>query len=375
MLRLMDVNLDRLSEGLRVLEDVARFVLNDAPITERLKRLRHEMIPSDPALERRLLAARNSESDIGRQSPVPGIERRGLEDLVMANARRAQESLRVLEEFSKLPDIPLEIAGRDFERARFDLYEIERELVFRLLRNAKQESIRGLYVIIDAETLVGRLTPVEAARQAIAGGAEILQYRDKIHARREMVSIARELRDACARSGVLFLVNDWADIALAVEADGVHLGQEDLPVGAVRKMLPPGMIIGCSVRTIPQAQEAEAEGADYLGVGSIYSSPTKPGAEVIGLAGLRAVKGAASVPVVAIGGITERNVREVIGVGADAVAVIGAVLKAADLAGAVRRLKAMVERALIEKGETSGKVDFRSGTDRGDDPNELHRQT
>lgn len=373
MLRLMDANLDRLGEGLRVLEDVARFVLGDPGITERLKRLRHEMIPSDPVLKRRLLAARSAEGDIGRQSPVPQIERRGLEDLVTANARRAEESLRVLEEFAKLPEIPPEVAARDFERARFELYDIERDLVFGIVRHEKRERIRGLYVIVDVETLGGRLGPVQAARRAIAGGAGIIQYRDKVHSRREMVSIARELRDLCDRAGALLIINDWVDVALAVEADGVHLGQEDLPAAEARRILPPGMIIGCSVRTVEQAREAEAEGADYLGVGSIYASPTKPGAEVIGVAGLRAVRGAVSLPIAAIGGITEADAGEVIGVGADAVAVIGAVLNAADIAAAARRLKAAVEKALIEKGDSSGKVDFRSGTDRGDDPDELHR--
>jgi len=370
----MDANLDRLGEGLRVLEDVARFVLGDVALTERLKRLRHEMIPMDPNLKRRLLAARDAEGDLGRKSSVAGIERRGLEDVVIANARRAQESLRVLEEFAKLPEIPPEIAGRDFERARFELYDIERELVFDLDRSRKRESIRGLYIIIDAEALRGSVSELEAARRAIAGGVGVLQYRDKVHSRREALSIAQELRDCCARAGVLFIVNDWADIALAVEADGLHIGQEDLPVNVVRKTLPPEMIIGCSVRTVPQAQRAEAEGADYLGVGSVYPSPTKPGAEVIGVAGLRAVKGAVSVPIVAIGGIAETNAGEVIGAGADGVAVIGAVLNAADITEATRRLKAVVEKALVEKGDASGKTDFRLGADRRDDPDEFRRQ-
>jgi len=338
MLRLMDANIDRLSEGLRVLEDVARFVLGDIKATETLKRMRHELIPADPALKSRLLAARDSESDIGRESPVARIERKTLIDLVAANARRAQESLRVLEEFAKLPDCPPEIASRNFEQARFTLYQMEKTLVFGFTRQNRRERIAGLYVIIDAQTLAGRLTEIEATGQALKGGARLIQYRDKARERREMVAIAGAMRGLCAEAGALFIMNDCVDVALAIDADGVHLGQEDLPFAMARTILPPHMILGCSARTVEQAIEAEKEGADYLGVGAIFASPTKPGAEAIGLHALKTIKKAVTVPVVAIGGITEENAHEVIGAGADAVAVIGAVLNSVDIASATRRL-------------------------------------
>jgi len=140
-LRLIDANLDRLGEGLRVLEDVARFHLDDGPLSERLKNLRHEMVTVSPALKENLLASRNSESDVGRQRIA---------------AKRAQESLRVLEECAKLPEMPPELQKREFERARFDLYHIEKELSLKLSRKDTQAQIAGLHVIIDVQSMAGR---------------------------------------------------------------------------------------------------------------------------------------------------------------------------------------------------------------------------
>jgi len=131
-------------------------------------------------------------------------------------------------------------------------------------------------------------------------------------------------------------------LALLVNADGVHLGQDDIPVSSARKLLSPDKIVGCSVRRMEQALEAQAEGADYIAVGSIYPSPTKVSAEVVGLETLRQIKEAVSVPVVAIGGINEDNLKEVVSSGADAVAVISAVLKTGDVKASAYRLSAKI---------------------------------
>lgn len=338
MLRIIDANLDRLSEGLRVLEDISRFILEDIGITEQLRRMRHELIAIDPALKRRLLAARDSAGDVGREG-AGGSDRKRLIDVVSANARRAQESLRVLEELAKLPQATAELGERNFEKARFALYEIEKELALRLVRQDRRNRVAGLYVIIDAQTL-GKRSEAEAARQVIQGGAMVIQLRDKHRSKRELVPLTRELKKICAEAGVLFIVNDYVDLALATDADGVHLGQNDLPVPLAREILPLDKIIGCSARTVELALDAQEEGADYIGVGSIYSSPTKPGAEVIGLGRLQQIKEAVSLPVVALGGINESNVSEVIKAGADCVAVIDAVLNASDIRMATHRLAA-----------------------------------
>jgi len=337
MLRIIDANLDRLSEGLRVLEDIARFILQDIRITEQLRNMRHEMAV-DSALKIRLLAARDSATDVGREGGGV-IDRKRLVDVVSANASRAQESLRVLEELAKLPQAPAELGEWRFEKARFTLYEIEKELVLRLVRQDRRNRLAGLYVIIDAQTL-GERSEAEAACQVIQGGARVIQLRDKHRSKRELISVARKLKQICAEASVLFIVNDYVDLALAIDADGVHLGRNDLPVPLARKILPLDKIIGCSARTVELAIEAQEEEADYIGVGSIYSSPTKPGAEVIGLGRLHDIRNAVSIPIVALGGVNESNVSEVIKAGADCVAVIDAVLSARDIRMAAHRLAA-----------------------------------
>lgn len=138
MLRVIDANLNRLSEGLRVLEDIARFILDDAATSERLKNLRHDLIRVTPATKAKLVAARDSAGDVGRgKEASSGHIRKDAIDLVAANAKRAQEALRVLEEVIRLPGIPPELAEREFESARYTLYDIEKELILQLTRQGK----------------------------------------------------------------------------------------------------------------------------------------------------------------------------------------------------------------------------------------------
>ena len=206
MLRLIDANLNRISEGLRLLEDVARFLLNDATLSEQLKSLRHDLLSEDRALQRKLLLARDSERDVGAFTPVPGeLERQHLPAVVTANARRVQESLRVLEEVAKLPDQSLDSAR--FKKARFDLYEVERKLTADLLRRDKRERVTGLYVILDQEVL-GERDQGEVAPQAMSGGARTIQLRDKHRERKDILATALKLKDVCSQFGALLIIND-----------------------------------------------------------------------------------------------------------------------------------------------------------------------
>ncbi len=148
----------------------------------------------------------------------------------------------------------------------------------------------------------------------------------------------------CRKSNVLFIVNDYLDIALASEADGIHIGQDDLPLSVIRKELPVDKVIGLSTSTLAQARKAEAEGVDYIAVGSIFSSPTKPKATVVGLERLRQVRKAISIPIVAIGGINRQNIGEVMAAGADSAAVISAVLNQKDMESAARQLVKEIEK-------------------------------
>jgi thiamine-phosphate pyrophosphorylase len=266
------------------------------------------------------------------------MSRSDVNDVVTANARRVTESLRVLEEFSKLPDIGLD--PMKFKRARFAIYQIERELSGKVSRRGKR--IAGLYVIIDREAL-GRKDEVDACRQAIRGGANVIQLRDKMQGKPALLKSAIQLKEACAPSGVPFIMNDSLDIALASGADGLHVGQEDMPVAVARRLLPIDKLIGCSTATAAEALKAEADGADYIAVGSIYPTKSKSDITVVGLGRLREIREAVSLPIVAIGGIDAKNARDVIDAGADAIAVISAILTSNDIEQATRRIAERLE--------------------------------
>jgi len=202
-----------------------------------------------------------------------------------------------------------------------------------------------LYVITDAKLSRGR-SHLEVAQVAIEGGASIIQFREKEMTTRELVETAWRLKELTKEKGVPFIVNDRLDVALAVEADGVHVGQEDMPATLARKLIGPDKILGVSASTVEEALQAEKEGADYVSASPVFTTPTKPDAPPpTGLEGLRAIVKAINLPVIAIGGINEENVREVIEAGAHGVAVISAVVSAPDIAAAARRLRETVEAA------------------------------
>jgi len=341
-LRIIDENLNRLSEGLRVLEDIARMLLNDTDLTQQLKTMRHELIRADLPFNKQLIESRDSVNDIGAAMKVAGeATHKELPDILVANARRAQESLRVLEEMAKLPTLNLN--SDKFKQARFYLYTIERNLLSKLLRQDKNKKLNGLYVVIDTEALQGH-DPIKIARQVIRGGAKTIQFRDKMSGKKALLLLAQKLKELCSQNNVLFIVNDHLDLALAVDADGLHLGQEDLPVTEARKLLPIDKIIGCSAASLDQAIIAVSDGADYLGIGAIFPTSSKENADICGLAVLRQVTQEVKIPVVAIGGINKSNIAEVMAAGADAVALISAVLQAADPEAAARELVGMIEK-------------------------------
>ena len=346
ILRIIDASLNRIGEGLRLLEDSARLMLNDATLTQQLKNMRHELVRSDWSIQQQLLQARDSEGDVGIDMEVPGEEKqREIPVTIVANARRVQESLRVMEEMAKAPGLGLD--SEKFKQARFALYAIEKALLSRVLRQDKIKRLFGLYVIIDAMALRGR-SHVEVAGQAIRGGAKVIQLRDKVRSKKELLTIAQELRNLCAEQDVLFIMNDCLDVALAVDADGLHAGQDDLPVKVARRLLPIDRILGCSARTVDKAAIAQSEGADYIAVGAMYPTSSKETAEVVGPERLKQIRQAVTLPLVAIGGINATNVREVLAAGADSVAVISAVLGAEDVEGATRQIVEQIEGEHLE---------------------------
>ncbi len=335
-LRIIDANLNRIGEGLRLLEDMARLLLNDTALTRQLKTMRHKLITVGGTLDQQLLQARNSEGDVGIDLSAPQqANGKELAEVVIANAKRVQQALRVIEELAKTTDINLD--SEKFKKARFNLYTIERDLLSRMLRKDKLEHIFGLYAIIDTKFLRGR-SHVEVAAQMIRGGAGIIQLRDKTQSKRELLPVARQLKSLCSEHDVLFIVNDYLDLALAADADGLHLGQDDLPVRVARRLLPIDKLLGCSVASVKQATSAESAGVDYIAVGAIYPTESREATEVVGLEGLRLIKEKVALPLVAIGGITADNVAEVMTVGASSVAVISALMEAESPEEAARQI-------------------------------------
>lgn len=316
--RLLDASFNRAREALRVLEDLARFDRGDAREARRLKEARHALDLQARPHRTAFLAARDSAGDVGREGDRPVSRPRSLSEVAAANFKRAGEALRAIEEAAKGRFPPM---SREAHRLRFALYGIEKGWADPLLR---LRSAR-LYVLLDPEVARGPLE--RAAAEALRGGADILQLRQKP---RPDLGLARALR-AVARDA-LFIVNDRADVALAAGADGVHLGAEDLPVEAARRLGIP--VVGATTHSLAEARRAVAAGADYISVGPMFATPRKPGLEPRGFEYLRAAR-RLGVPCFCIGGITRRNARPDL----ERAAVCGGVLDQPDVAGAARAIR------------------------------------
>jgi thiamine-phosphate pyrophosphorylase len=195
-----------------------------------------------------------------------------------------------------------------------------------------------LYAMVD--TSAGH-EPITLARQLLFSGARILQLRLKDRSSRDLLQIATTIAGLCRERGALFIVNDRVDIAKLAGADGVHVGQDDLPLAAARAVVGDEVIVGVSTHTVEQAREAETGGADYIGFGAIYSGGLKNVTNAQGLERLRLVRAAVRLPIVAIGGITEATVPAVLAAGADAVAIISDIVRAPDMPSKVRALLAL----------------------------------
>ena len=335
ILRIIDANINRTGEGLRVLEEYARLSLNDSALSQQLKSLRHKLVNINSTLQQSLIGARDAAGDVGSKMDVPAEDKsRDISASVIANTRRVQESLRVLEELAKAPEIGLD--SENYRQSRFELYTIEKDLLGRLTRQDKVNKITGLYVIIDTDWLKGR-RPEDIARQAIKGGANVIQLRCKSGNIQDFLAIAENIKPICAEKDIPFIINDSLEVALACHADGLHIGQDDLPVKVARKLIPIDMLLGCSARTREEAMNALEEGADYLGVGAVFSTSTKDSA-AIGLDSLESIIKAVSLTVIAIGGINKDNIAGVMKAGAVAAAVISAVLGEQNVEKATRQL-------------------------------------
>jgi thiamine-phosphate pyrophosphorylase len=214
----------------------------------------------------------------------------------------------------------------------------------------------GVYLVTQGD-LAGDRTTVDVVRAACAGGVDLVQLREKHATARERYELGREVRAVTRDAGVPLVVNDRVDLARALDADGVHLGDDDLPVSVARDQLGPDAVVGRSVSTVAGAREAAAAGADYLGVGAVYRTATKetdPDQTEVGPDRVRAVRDAVDLPFVGIGGVTAANAADVVAAGADGVAVVSAVMAADDPATATRALVDAVRRGRDRRASGAG---------------------
>lgn len=373
VLRIIDAGLNRVREGWRVMEDAARFHLDSGDLCERLKSLRHDLARSarEAGLDEALLQSmRNTPGDVGTSITTAAEGRRaGLRDAVIAAGKRAGEALRSIEEAIKVrrsgptgpTDAPAGAAnpGAPFERLRYRHYDLERELV--LAMGAARVPPQWRLCVLITESLC-RLSWQEVARLAKASGADCLQLREPGLPDAELLVRARELveigrtrepvsvfdTDPQAQPGTTahVIINNRPDIALLAGADGVHLGQCDLPVREARRIVGERLWIGASTHDLTEARGARDAGADYCGVGAMFASSTKQ-REVSGHGYLQAYLAQptlARIPHLAIGGITPENAGVLAAAGARGVAVSSAVCASDDPGGVCRALVRAMER-------------------------------
>ena len=316
--RILDANLNRAREALRVLEDIARFHHDDAAAAAKLKDARHALDLTARPLSRDLLLARDSANDVGRDGDRPVEGPRPLRDVVAANLKRAGEALRTIEEIAKgrHPELSSEA-----HRRRFQLYTLEKELED---PRARLEAAR-LYVLLDP-SVTSRPLP-RVAEEAVRGGADILQLRQKP---RVDLGLAKAIR--AAAPDALFIVNDRVDVAMASGADGVHLGLEDMPVEDARRL--GAGIIGATTHSLAEARRARSAGADYLSCGPMFATSLKPDLPPRGFSYLAALK-KLDVPFFCIGGITRENATPAL----VRAAVCAGVIAASDVAAAARAIR------------------------------------
>ncbi len=314
--RILDANLDRAREGLRIIEEWCRFGLNSTPLTQECKQLRQELAGwHSPEIH----AARDTPSDPGTElTHVQEEERRSLHHLLQANFCRVEEALRVLEEYGKLYRVEM---GSSCKQMRYRVYTLESNLIGHYRHRKLERS--HLYLVTSPSDRL--LEIVEAALQ---GGLSLVQYRDKDADDITRIQLGKALKELCHRYDALFLMNDRVDLALAVDADGVHLGQQDLPIAQARQLLGPQRIIGRSTTNPDELHRAIQEGADYVGVGPVYETPTKPGKAAAGFEYVQHAADHTPIPWFAIGGINTDNLGEVLSARAERVAVVRSIMAA-----------------------------------------------
>ena len=344
--RIIDANFNRAREAIRVVEEFCRFSLNSVPLTERAKQIRHELSAAIGKLDAgRLISSRDTLGDVGLGKTVERQLARGnLKDCFTAGCKRLTEALRVLAEMTQTQDRSV---AETIENLRYAAYTLEKDIVLFSDAFEKFQGV-GLYVIITSNLPAD---VISLAYKCAAGGADCIQLRAKAIEDDKLFAIAVEFVRICKDAGVLSIINDRVDIAVASGAEGVHLGQNDLPVECARKLQLAPLIIGKSTHSLKQLRAACEERPTYAALGPVFATETKPAAKAVGLdyvSQAKEVLADTGVCNVAIGGITMDNVEDILRAGAKAIAVCAAVTQASDPEAACRALKEKI--AAFDKG-------------------------
>ncbi len=335
--RIIDANFNRSREAIRVIEEFCRFALNSGPLTERAKQIRHELSSAIGRLNAgRLISSRDTLGDVGVGKTVDEQLVRGeLRDCFTAGCKRLTEALRVLAEMTQTQDRSV---AETIEKLRYAAYTLEKDIA--LFSDAFEKFNRVRLYIIITDNLPADI--ISLTCKCAAGGADCIQLRSKAVEDDKLFAIAVEFVRICKDAGVLSIINDRVDVAVAAGADGVHLGQNDLPIEQARKLQLAPLIIGKSTHSPKQLRAACEERPTYAALGPVFATETKPTAEAVGLDYVRQATGILAdtgIGDVAIGGITLDNVEDVLGAGAKAIAVCAAVTKAGDPTAACGALK------------------------------------
>lgn len=338
-LRVIDASANRAAEGLRVAEDFFRLVKDDKFLAGLAKQLRHDLasaLAEISTAER--LAARDTPGDVGTTLSTPQeVSRTHLSAVLAANLERVPQALRSLEEYAKLA---WPAAATEVEQLRYRAYTLAKAALTNLASSGRLQEAT-IYVLVNGGESEAAFA--ERVEQLLAAGPDVIQLRDKRLCDRELLARGRLLRSLIDAAEVarrpLFIFNDRPDLAVLAEADGVHVGQEELAVREVRKLVGPNRLVGVSTHNLAQAQAAVLEGANYLGCGPTFPSGTKAFEHFPGLDFLRQVSAQISLPAFAIGGITPENAPQVAAAGFRRIAVSGALERAANPAEAILRLR------------------------------------
>ena len=333
--RLIDANLDRAREGLRVIEDWCRFGLDRQDLVIPLKDWRQQLGQLHADCYRQ---ARSTATDPAAGLSHPAQQTRTDSTQVLkANASRVQEALRVVEEFARTVDADL---ARTAASVRYGLYDHEVRILEACGQNRRLQHLNSsrLCLITDPGGSDSSSAMVKRVELALIAGVSLVQYRRKNGGDSLRLQEARQLAELCQAHQALLVINDRIDLALLVDADGVHLGQDDLPHTEARRLMGPNKLIGRSTHRLDQLDQAQRDGADYLGVGAVYATATKADRTAAGLDWVKQASGSATIPWFAIGGIKSHNIVEVLEAGATRVAVVSAIMGANDPAAAARQL-------------------------------------